>query len=101
MKYAIVEERLGFFLGSYEKYGLFAATDPSGIPKAYGFSSEKDATEYIKEFLNPRKGNWKVVSVETDNNDNYIDVIDLIKGGYSEYTHNMAMGLPMQSLAIH
>jgi len=95
MKYAIVEERLGFFLGSYERYGLFAATDPSGIPKAYGFSSEKAAAKYIKEFLDPQKGNWKVVSIDTDSEDEYIDVIDLIKSGYSKYTHNMAMGLPM------
>lgn len=99
MKYAIIEEDLGFFLGAHQKYGIFAGNDSFGIPKAYAFTSEEEAEEYIKEFLGPHRGEWKIVGIETK--DKYIHVVDLIKEGYSKYTHNMIEGLPMISTQIH
>ena len=99
MRYAIVEEDLGFFLGAFQKFGVFAKTDVFGLHKAFGFESEEEANRFINEYLGRDRGDWSVVSVKT--NDKYIDVIDLLKNGYSKYTHNMADSIPMVSNSIH
>lgn len=99
MRYAIIEEELGFFLGAYEKFGVFAKTDIFGLDKAYGFESREDADEFIDEYLGRDRGDWFVVEINTDNK--YIDVIELLKSGYGEYTHSMADNLPMTNFEIH
>lgn len=99
MRYAIIEEDLGFFLGSYQKYGIFAKTDVLGITKAYTFASKKEAEEYIDDYLGRDRGDWKVLSIKAK--DKYTDVVDLIKEGYGKYTHTMIDSLPMESTAIH
>ena len=99
MRYAIIEEDLGFFLGAFQKYGVFAKTDTFGLSKAFAFDEEKEANSFIDEYLGRDRGDWNVVGIETD--DKHIDVVDLIKSGYEKYTHQMIDSLPMQSFEIH
>lgn len=99
MKYVIVEENLGFFLGAFQKFGVFAKTDVFGLSKAYSFPTEEEAQEFIDEFLGRSRGDWKVLSVKTD--DKYIDVVDLLKSGHEKYTHRMIDYLPMISTQMH
>src|SRR6056300_1420736 len=99
MKYAIIEEDLGFFLGSYEKYGIFAKTYALGLYKAYGFDTERDAKKFINRSLGKDRGEWLVVSIDTE--DKYIDVVDLVKSGYGDYTHNMIDNIPMTNFQVH
>lgn len=99
MKYVIAEEDLGFFLGAFQKFGIFAKNDVFGLSKAIAFDSEKEAQEYINEHLGKDRGDWKIISVNTD--DKYIDVVDLLKLGHGKYTHKMIDSLPMISTQTH
>lgn len=99
MRYAVVEEELGFFLGAFQKFGVFAKTDVFGLNKAYSFRTEEEANEFIDEYLGRDRGDWFVVAINTDNK--YIDVIDLLKNGYGKYTHNMMDNLSMTSMQVH
>lgn len=99
MRYTVIEEDLGFFLGAFQKFGVFAKTDVFGLSKAYSFRSEKEANEFIDEYLGRDRGDWKVLEVDTE--DRYIDVVELLKRGYGEYTHNMMDSVPMISNNIH
>jgi hypothetical protein len=42
---------------------------------------------------------YGIIQVETK--DKYVSIIDIIKAGYEEYTHNLIDFLPMDSEAIH
>lgn len=99
MRYAIIEEDLGFFLGAYQKFGVFAKTDVFGIHKAYSFKTEKEANSFLNKSLGKDRGDWLVVGINTD--EKYIDVVHLLKSGYGRYTHNMIDSLPMYSQEIH
>lgn len=99
MRYTIAEEELGFFLGSYEKYGVFAKTDVFGISKAFSFDTKKEAEEFLLEFLNAETKKWKILEVDAP--DKYVNVVDLIKSGYDKYTHKMMDNLEVPSDAIH
>lgn len=99
MRYAIIEEDLGFFLGSFQKFGVFAKTDVFGLYKAYSFDSEEEARDFIKEYLGKDRGEWSVIGINT--NEKYIDVVSLLKSGYGKYTHQMMDGIPMTSVEIH
>jgi hypothetical protein len=99
MRYVIIEEDLGFFLGAFQKFGVFAKTDIFGFHKAYSFKTETEANEFVKEYLGEDRGDWFVVSIET--NEKYVDVVQLLKGGYGKYTHQMVDNIPMINLEIH
>ena len=99
MRYAIIEEDLGFFLGAFQKYGVFAKTNVFGLHKAYSFNTEEEANEFIKEYLGDDRGDWIVVAIDTD--EKYIGVVQLLKSGYDKYTHQMIDGIPMINLEIH
>ena len=85
MRYTIVEEDLGFFLGALKNYGIFAKNDIFGLSKAFSFETRQDAEEFIE--------------IETD--EKYIDVTDLLRRGYSKYTHGMMDSIEMISTEIH
>lgn len=99
MKYTIVEEELGFFLGAFQKFGIFAKNDVLGLSKAIAFDTEKEANEYINDYLGRERGEWKIIPVETEYE--YVDAAYLIKNGYGKYTHKMMDSLPMTSTLIH
>ena len=104
-RYIIIDENRGVFLGTYteedigkqssdnsKNYALFACNNPFGVTKACSFSSEEKAIAYIQDVFPKRR--WSTLSpkpVESDNE--YPDVVDIIKSGYSEYTYDMIDGL--------
>jgi hypothetical protein len=99
MRYAIIDKDLGFFLGAFQKYAVFAKTDVFGLHKAFGFSTKEEANRFINEYLGQDRGEWFVVGIDT--NDEYIDVVDLLKSGYEDYTHDMIDSIPMTNVEIH
>ena len=78
---------------------MFAKTDVFGISKAFSFDTKKEAEEFLLEFSNAETKKWKILEVDTQ--DKYVDVVDLIKSGYNEYTHKMMDNLEVPSYAIH
>ncbi len=99
MKYLIVEKDRGLFLGAYRNNFLFARNNIFPIVKAPSFDTEQDAEYYIENYLKTDGRTYGVIQVESK--DKYVSVIDVIKAGYKEYTHNLIDFLPMDSEAIH
>ena len=99
MRYLIVEKEKGLFLGSFRTLYLFAKGNIFGIVKAPSFGTEVDAEYYIANYLPKEDAKYGVISVESK--DKYVSIIDIIKAGYGEYTHDLIEFLPMQSEAIH
>jgi len=99
MRYLIVEKELGLFLGVYQNIFIFAKTNVFPIVKAPGFNSVEDAEYYIAKYFPKENKTYGVIDVET--NDKYVNIIDVIKSGYKEYTYNLIDFIPMLSGAIH
>lgn len=99
MKYLIVEKERGLFLGAYKTYFLFAKNNIFPILKAPSFETESDAEYYIANYLKTDDKTYGIIQIDTD--DKYVSIIDILKSGYSEYTHNMIDFMPMPSGAIH
>lgn len=106
-RYIIIDRNRGVFLGTYsdedvdelnyrsgdgKKYALFAAHNPFLITRACSFKSRGMAQSFIEDVFHHRR--WEQLEprpIETE--DEYPDVIDLIKAGYGEYCHDMLEGL--------
>lgn len=99
MRYLIVEKTRGLFLGMFRNYFLFAKDNVFAIAKVPSFNTENDALQYISENLSIDGAEYGVISVESKHK--YVSIVDVIKQGYSEYTHDLIHFLPMQSEAIH
>lgn len=99
MRYLIVEKELGLFLGVYQGVFIFAKDNSFPIIKAPGFDSPDDAEYYIAKYFPKENKKYGVIDVET--NDKYVNIIDVIKSGYKEYTYNLIDFIPMLSGAIH
>lgn len=99
MRYLIVEKDRGIFLGSFKNISLFAKGNIFGITKAPSFETEDDAEYYIAHYLPKEERHYGVIEIKSG--EKYIGIIDIIKQGYGEYTHNLIEFLPMQSEAIH
>jgi hypothetical protein len=99
MRYLIVEKERGLFLGAYRDYYLFARNNIFPIGKAPSFDTEADAEYYIKNYLQSNDRVYGVIQIDTKGK--YVSIIDILKAGYSEYTHNLIDFIPMPSEAIH
>tara|TARA_B110000977_G_scaffold201814_1_gene298898 strand:+ start:3624 stop:3923 length:300 start_codon:yes stop_codon:yes gene_type:complete len=99
MRYTIAEENLGFFLGAFKNQGVFAKTDVFGLSKAISFSTKEEAEEFIDDHMYKAKEEWLVIGIETDSK--FVHVVDLLKNGYHQYTHNMVDSIEMSSTEIH
>jgi hypothetical protein len=116
MKYIIIHPTEGIFLGTTKNHGLsvdgeiqsprilalFSSNNIFDIVKAVGFFTEKDALEYRKLYIGKRFPESFVASVQDENNnDPYVDVVDIVKSGYGEYAWGMIDALPTPSDTIH
>jgi hypothetical protein len=117
VRYLIVSETYGFFLGAHasyvfesifgktdsgsknKMYAIFAKENPFGIYAAASFSSKADAQYYMDNYLSKIHNDLKIVDVES--NHKHVSVTDLIRAGFVEYTHDMMDNLPMFSEEIH
>lgn len=99
MRYIIVEETLGVFIGSYRQVALFAKNDVFGFTKAFCFEKYSEAEEYLELFNKDENFVYSVVEINA--NSKYVNVEDLIKQGYGKYTHYMMDNIPMISEATH
>lgn len=107
MRYVICDDREGVFLGTH----VDTTEDPEGIvyvlwsrdnvfncSKAYSFENKEDAIIFTETTLRRwPKAQVKLVLSE----EKYVDIVDLIKCGLADYTHDMIDCLPMPSEQIH
>lgn len=99
MRYIIVEETLGVFIGSYKQIALFAKNDVFGFTKVFSFEKREDAEEYMDLFSKDESYEYKIAEVSSKTK--YIKVEDLIKQGFGKYTHYMMDSIPMSSELTH
>lgn len=99
MRYIIIEEKLGVFIGSYKQVALFAKNDIFGFTRVFSFDKREEAEEYINLFKQDDDHVYKIAEVESKTK--YVKVEDLIKQGYGDYTHYMMDGIPMTSELTH
>lgn len=100
---------MGVFLGTHrmplrDGYGMgiikiFSRNDMFGISRAYSFDTKKEAFKYMQAFLIEEFPFCKVAEIQSDGQ--YVDVVDLIKSGFTQYTHDMIDALPMYNDTIH
>lgn len=99
MRYVIIEKEMGLFCGSIEKYAIFAKHDYIRIDKVVSFESEKDAVYCVENYLKKTGCKFSIKSIDTDKT--YVPIVEIIKNGLGDYTHNMIDNLYMPSISIH
>jgi hypothetical protein len=116
-RYIIIDQNRGVFLGTYadedvaedpsaetsdKRYALFASNNPFCITKACSFNSENMAQAYIKDVFAPRR--WEELdAMPIESDEEYPDVIEIIKSGYGDHIYDMLDGLfdDMEDATIH
>lgn len=110
MRYVIIDEEMGVFLGTHRMPApggngilsimrIFSKNDMFGISRAYSFDTKREAFKYMQAFLIEDYPLCKVAEIHSDGQ--YVDVVDLIKSGFTQYTHDMVDALPMYNETIH
>lgn len=100
MRYLIVEKTEGLFLGVFYNTLWFAKENPWPAVKAPSFATEKEAMSFIARSL-PKDDGQKYGVISVDAKERYVDIVDIIKAGYSEFTHELMDNIPMISKEIH
>jgi len=105
MRYVILDHENGVFLGTHKSkimgptpIPLWSSMNMFGLTKAYSFNTRLEAAAYIEAYL--REHNDIFVG-SVDSESTYVDIVDLIKSGYSIFTEDMMDALPMMSEKIH
>lgn len=99
MKYIVISQEKGVFLGAVSGYALFSKTNPMGMYNAYGFDTLDTAQNFVSTNL-PTIANTAIypqIPTSTD----YVSCVDIIKHGYGKYTHDMMNYLDMPSESVH
>lgn len=99
MRFIIVDEEKGVFLGAYNKFAVFAENDALGMTRAFSFDTKLKAQQYIDRSFGKDDNVYKVI--EVDAKTTYVKVEDIIRQGYGKYTHYLMDNIPMRSQAIH
>ena len=100
MKYLIICEKRGVFLGTYLRLGFFSLLDNFGSYKAPAFDSIKDAIDYAEEFMNIDK-TQKFMYPSFSTKEKHISIIDIARSGYGQYAGDMMSNLPNYSETMH
>lgn len=108
MRYIILDYDYGIFLGTHTNKGfvdnprgavaLWSSENYFSLTRAFSFSTKTEAHLFIESFLHDFPGAF-VTGVHTD--EQYIDVVDLIKAGLHNFTFDMIDGIHMPNETIH
>jgi hypothetical protein len=99
MRHLIIEKDLGLFLGYYKGLFLFAKENVLPVTKVPSYESIEEAEYYISQYL-PKK-NKKYGTIKVATKERYVSVVEIVKQGYTDYTHDMINYLPMLTETIH
>lgn len=99
MRYLIVEKEFGLFLGVYRDIFIFAKNCIFPIMKSPSFDTKKGAEYYIEKYFPKEYKDYLVISIKSENK--YVHIVEVIKAGYKEYTHELIDFIPMQSEEVH
>lgn len=82
VRYLLVSDEAGIYLGSYLGLGFWSKLDPVGQDAACTFDSPSDVAQFMATWDNQPNGNVRTVEVTPD-----------IKGGYASIAACVAAGL--------
>lgn len=98
-----MDEKLGVYLGSYDasvfgdliedtsaaskRYAAFAGCNPFGVVHGLCFDNTEQAEIFMYSTFSSKTFNTRVVPIDIDAD--VASVIDIIKSGYGDYTHDM------------
>ena len=105
MRYIIIDPKEGVFLGTRERpdtgdYGmLFSRNNMFEITKATAWDNRAGAEKYLNRYVKQFCPFSYVV--EIDSNEDYVDIVDIIRSGYGDCAHDMMNFIPMYSDSIH
>lgn len=99
MRHIIIEKDLGLFLGYYKGLFLFAKESVLPVTKAPSYDTIEEAEYYISQYLPKKDKKYGVITINSK--DRYVTVVEIIKQGYSDYTHSMIDYLPMLTETMH
>jgi len=95
MKFIIICEQRGVFIGTYQGMAFFSKMKSFGAYKAYAFDGFEEAENYANMILGGEEHIFYFPCFETD--EKYISVVDIIKCGYGDYTGDMLLGMPLEN----
>jgi hypothetical protein len=97
--YIAVHEDKGIYLGIFAGLYLFSNSETAFSSKAIRFNTKEEIIDF---FSTTKISNGiEIIPVETKETGYYVDVIDIIKSGYTKYTDTMIANIPMENETIH
>lgn len=116
MKYIIIDPEEGVFLGTAKNeeldnirgvppgvkiLALFSSHNVFDITKAASFNSKTEALDYLHTYIKRGCPRAFVARIDAPSSHDFVDVVDIIKAGYGEYTREMVDAIPMNNREIH
>jgi len=89
----IADTKKGLFVGNYGSIAVFSKNDPFDNTKVCGFQTDSDARNFVEKHIPTITDTVEYLHV-TSSTPDYVDVVDIIKAGYTKYTEEMLMVLP-------
>lgn len=116
-KYIIIDPEDGIFLGTTGRkevsgyrdlppqadiIALFSSDNIFDLTKAAAFPNKDDAERYMNTYILRRSPKAFVAEVNAaDKNSPFVDLVDIIKSGYGDYTGDMIDAIPMTNQLYH
>lgn len=116
MKYIIIDPDEGIFLGTAKNeeldnirgvppgvriLALFSSHNIFDITKAVSFKTKTEALHYLQTYIRHGCPKAFVAAIDASDNNEFVDVIDIVKAGYGEYATDMIDAIPMHNKQIH
>jgi hypothetical protein len=100
--YIAFHENRGIFLGVTAGHAIFSGSPIFATSKAIRFNTKEAVYEFFNKTLaTPIAQDIQALEVETSHAGNYVDLVDIIKAGYTKHTETMLDNYPMLSHTIH
>ena len=97
--YIAVHKDKGIYLGLYSGFYLFSNNAMAFSSKAIRFNTEDEIYDFFEDTTIGKM--IEAISVDTKETGYYVDVVDIIKSGYTEHTDVMIANIPMENETIH
>lgn len=107
MRYIIVDPEEGIFLGTRgdpdrRRIGMiFSSNNLFELRKACSWRTQDAAHDYLEHHLKHLCPTAFVAGIDTDDKDDFVDVIDIIKSGYGDYTFELFDAIPVDNHTVH
>ena len=107
MRYIIVDPEEGIFLGTRgdpdrRRIGMiFSSNNLFELRKACSWRTHAAAHDYLEHHIRHICPSAFIADVEVNNKNEFVDVIDIIKSGYGDYTFELFDAIPVENHTVH